>query len=117
MKVVQLIKNGSYKDALMLLFERREEQLYLVVRSIFFLAAWVPMTLFVITSTGSMLGTGLVMGIGLHLLYDSFVDFKNMERLKWWLFWSVKRKVSDNEAKAVVWIFAGVFGLLSLLLV
>lgn len=112
-----LVQQRRWMDAVRLLRNRGNEQRELTVRSVFFMAAWIPAAFFVTTSTGSMLGTGLVMGIGLHLLYDVAMGWQDFERMKGWLFWPVRRQVSDVEAQVVIGLFGFFFVLLSLLLV
>ena len=43
---------------------------YVATRSVLFLLTYMPLSLFVITSTKAVLGKGLVMGIGLVILYE-----------------------------------------------
>ena len=115
--VRHLLNEKRFLDAIKLLRARGDEQRELTVKSVFFMAAWIPAALFVMTSTASMLAMGFVMGIGLHLLYDVWKDRNNIEKLKEWLFWPVKREVSDKEVKVVVGLFGVFFGILSIGLV
>jgi len=100
----------------MLLRLRRGEQKQLIVKSILFAAVWIPLALFVVTSTASVLAQGFVMGAGLHLLYDIGADWKEKDLLRAWLFWPIRRRVSDGELQLVVVVLVGAFGLLSVLL-
>jgi hypothetical protein len=61
-----------------------------------------------------MLATGIVLGIGLRLAFETTADWQDKERLKERLFWQIKRPVSDRELKVVVGMFMVIFGLLSL---
>ena len=81
------------------------------------MGAWVPVALFVMTSTGNMLATGLVMGIGLHLLFEVWMDWADLERLRKWLFWPIRRYVRDSEVKGVVVMYTVFFTGLSLSLI
>lgn len=116
-QVKQLMRIRRYWDGLRLLHARRAEQSRLIVRSVVFMAVWVPMAIFVITSTGSMLASGLVMSIGLHLLYDVLLDIGNVGRLKSWLFWPIQREITDAEVKAVVGVYGGFFLLVTWMVV
>ena len=100
--VRQLVKERRFADAFRLLSDRGGEQIHLTVRSIFFMGAWVPVALYIITSTGNMLAVGLVMGIGLKMLYDVWVDWSDLDKIRQWLFWPIKRRMSDGEVKGVV---------------
>jgi hypothetical protein len=45
-------------------------QVHLITRSPMFIAAYVPLAVFVITSSGSAIGVGLIQGIGLLLTWE-----------------------------------------------
>jgi len=115
--IKHLVSSNRIKETFRTLKNRGSEQRYLAARSVFFMGAFIPAAFYVITSTGSAIATGLVMGIGLNLVIDSLMGIKDLGQLKWWLFWPIKRDFSDREAKLVVWIFTSLFFLLSLLLV
>lgn len=53
----------------------------LITRSPLFFAAYIPMTIFMITSSGSALGMGLVLAIGLILLAELFLMRADLEAL------------------------------------
>lgn len=116
-QVQHLVKSNRFTETIRLLKTRGDEQRYLAARSVFFMGAFIPAALYVITSTGSAIATGLVMGIGLNLVIDGTIGLKNPAQLKWWLFWPIKRDFSDKEAKVVVIVFTSLFFLLSLMLV
>jgi hypothetical protein len=117
LQVKHLIAKKRFWDACKLLSSRGDEQRYLAIRSVFFMGAWIPAAFFVLTSTGSMFAIGLVMGIGLNLVRDGFLGLSNLDKLKWRLFWPIKRTFSDTEAKTVVIVFTVLFIILSLLLI
>jgi hypothetical protein len=50
--------------------EKTGPALPLITRSALFVLAYIPMALFIVTSSGSWLGSGLVIGIGLVLLTE-----------------------------------------------
>ena len=116
-QVRHLLNQKRLVDAVKLLQHRGDEQRYLAVRSVFFMGTWIPVAFFILTSTGNLLAPGLVMGIGLNLLYDLARDLNDLPKLKWWLFWPIKRTFSDTEARTVVIVFWAMFVLLSLLLI
>ena len=115
--VRHLVAQRRIKDALELLHDRGHEQQRLTVRSIFFMGAWVPVALFVMTSTGNWLATGLVMGIGLNMVHDLWKDYRHLDRLRQWLFWPIGRPVKDGEVRGVAVLFTVLFVGLSLALV
>jgi hypothetical protein len=114
--VKHLLRSGRYKDAVLLLKARGDEQTELTVRSIFFMGAWIPVALFITSSTGSMLASGFVMGIGLHLLHDIVRDWQQPDRLRR-LMWPMQHSIGIKELKIVAILFGVFFGLISLVLI
>jgi hypothetical protein len=99
-----------------LLKDRKDEQRQLAVKSVLFIAVWIPLALFVATSSDSILAKGFSMGVGLHLLIDIWLDWGDKNKLKAWLFWPIKRELTDQELIVVVSGFGMMFFLISLLL-
>jgi len=116
-QVKGLVNQRRYVEALRLINHRKDEQKNLAIRSVLFVGVWILLALFVLTSSGSLFAVGLVMGVGLHLLYDMVVDLNDIGKLRSWLFWPVKRMVSDDEARVVVAIYGFMFVILSFLMV
>jgi len=106
------------KGGVRLLKQRRSELEELGFRSALFQGAWVLVAVFALTSTTSWFGKALVMGLGLHILVDEWRDYiTDKKTLKRWLFWQIKREISDDELKWYLYIMTGLFGWLSWLLV
>jgi len=113
-----LINNRKFKETWQTLMARKKEQTELTFRSALFQVVWVPLAFFAITSTANLFGKALVMGLGLHLLYDEWKDFRQSpELLRSWLFWQIKRSISLEEQKSFLLIMTGAFLLLSWLLI
>jgi hypothetical protein len=108
------LAGGRWKQALSLLIARRQEQWQLVFRSFLFQVAWVPLALFALTSTGELFAGGLLMGMGLHMLYDDWMDQKRdpawLNRV---LFWQVKRPVGMREQGWFLALLTAMFVILS----
>ena len=103
-------KEHKYLTALTLLDARRLEQERLVFRSALFMALWVPLSFFALTSTGSMFGKGVVMGLMLHVLADAWrLQRSEPRRLHIRLFWMIKRVVSEEERVVFLWIMTLIF--------
>lgn len=102
-----------------LLRERKKEQKRLVFRSAFFQVGWLFLAFFTITSTTSFLAKGMVLGLGLHLLFDEIKDWrrKGLNFVRDWLFWQIKRTVTLKEAKIFLWIMISGFVFLSLIMI
>lgn len=108
------VKEKKYLAAVSLLDARRLEQERLVFRSALFIAIWVPLAFFALTSTAGLFGKGVVMGLMLHILYDSWsLQKQEPKRLHLRLFWIIKREVTDEERIIFMWIITAIFILMS----
>jgi hypothetical protein len=109
------IKERQYMTALALLDSRRAEQEKLTFRSALFMVVWVPLAFFALTSTPSLFGKGVVMGLMLHVLTDSWrLQKMDPQRLHVRLFWIIKRVVTPEERQVFLWIITIIFVFLSL---
>lgn len=103
-------KEKKYGSALALLDARRLEQERLVFRSALFMAMWVPLAIFTLTSTGSFFGKGVVMGLMLHILADAWrLQRSEPRRLHVRLFWMIKRVVTEEERLVFLWVMTLIF--------
>lgn len=108
-------KQGQYFTALSLLYDRRLEAERLTFRSSLFMAIWVPLAFFATTSTPQLFGKGVVMGVMLHILFDSWrLQKTDPRRLHLRLFWLIKREVLESERLIFLWVMTGIFIILSL---
>ncbi|HBD02311.1 MAG: hypothetical protein UX38_C0003G0030 [Microgenomates group bacterium GW2011_GWC1_46_16] len=108
------IQQRKYGSALSLLDVRRMEQERLTFRSALFMAIWVPLAFFALTSTGGLFGKGVVMGLMLHILMDAWrLQRTEPRRLHVRLFWLIKREILDEERLVFLWVMTGIFGLFS----
>lgn len=109
-----LVQEKRYGEALAYLDTHRLEQERLAFRSVLFMVVWVPLAFFALTSTAGLFGKGVVMGLMLHILADSWrLQRSEPRRLHVRLFWLIKREVSDEERTVFLSIVTGVFVLLS----
>jgi len=69
-RVVYLIRNKNFRGAVSLLFDTRAERGDLVLHSNFAFVVILIFTFWMLTSSGSLLGVGLVLGMVVHLLVD-----------------------------------------------
>ncbi len=104
-----LMKERKWRELGKVLKSRGEEQRFLVSRSVLFMATWIVLALYLVTSSGSMLAVGAVMGCGWRLITVVLMHSKDKEELKSVLFWQIKRKVTDRELKIVLLGFSLVF--------
>ena len=69
-RIVYLIRNRSYLGTLRLLFETRMERRSLIFHSNLSLTVVLVLAFWMFTSSSSLVGSGLVLGMALHLLLD-----------------------------------------------
>ena len=69
-RVVYFFKNRNFTGALRFLIETRGERTNLVFRSNTFLIVISILTVWILSSSGSLIGTGLVLGAVIYLLVD-----------------------------------------------
>lgn len=119
MRVKRLIQQQRFKDALALLADTQGERTKLAFHNALFQPIFYVFCFFVLTSTGSLFGAGLVMAMALHLLKDELeLLMKGRdEELRKWLFWQVKGKVSLRNQKFFIILMLLVFLGLNLLLI
>lgn len=115
MQVKMLISKSKFGEAMNLLAMRGGEQVRLSTNNVLFMAVWVMLAIFLITSSGQEFAEGLVLGLGLKMSYDLWLDNKRPEYLMGRLFWPLKRHIYWEETKRVVWVFWGVFGAITAL--
>ena len=108
------LKERRYLRALELLDSRRLEQERLTFRSALFMAIWVPLAFFALTSTPSLFGKGVVMGLMFHILADAWrLQKVEPRRLHVRLFWLIKREVTDEERLIFLWAISAIFAIFS----
>lgn len=86
----------------------------LITRTPLFWLAYVPLAVFVTTSSGSALGTGLVLGIGLLLWVEMVQLYKSPTAFSHRFLQQVKRHMSETEIHQLVIVASGVLGYLLL---
>lgn len=117
-QVQYLVASRKLREAVETINLRRGEQTKLTTRSFLFVVAWVFLATFALTTTADFLAQGVVMGLGLHLLSDLWRDWRRgQEYFAQKVFWQIKRRVSEREMRIFLYVFLGVFVLLSLGLV
>lgn len=105
----------KYKEAIFYSAETHLEHRNLTFHSALFQPLLLILAFFVLTSTGSLFGSGLVMSMNLHLLKDEWQCFLEEGELSF-LFWQIKRKVDKSTQRLYLIVVTFFFSLLSLLL-
>lgn len=79
-----LIAKNEFWRTLSLLAATRNERKQLIFHSAFFQVVFLVLAFFALTSSGSLLGRGLVLAFLLHLLVDQMLDFFTLDHLDNW---------------------------------
>ncbi len=85
----------------------------LITRSILFVAAFTGAALFILTSSGSSLGAGLVIGLGISLVGEMIVYLRQPQLFQQRFLFQLKRQPSLSELRAYVIVFSVVLVALS----
>jgi hypothetical protein len=119
LQVKTLIKQKRFKTALTWLAKTAGGRWKLSFHNVLFQAIFAPFSFLVLTSSGNLLGTGIVMAINISLLMDQVgLILKNQDQLlaqKY--FWPVNFPLSLGLKKLWVLLMIVVFILLSLLMI
>ena len=74
----------EYRRIMELLYETRSERRGLVFHTIFFQVIFLVLTFWIMSSSASLFGKGLVLSFALHLSVDQLVDIVDMKSLDYW---------------------------------
>jgi len=113
--VRSLWANKDYVGVVKALVQAETLQEKLLTRSTLFLIVYLLMTVFVLTSTGSVIGIGLMLGMGLHYTYDFWRYSRFTEKFTKQYLWQIKRSFTDREIRGFVVGWTVFFVLLTLL--
>ena len=119
LRIKDALKNRDFKGAGGLLGDTVQERPRLAFHNALFQAAFYLFCLFVLTSTENLFGVGLVMSMAWQLLREELTClFKGQEeKLRNWLFWPIKRKISFKEQQVFVILMLLLFLGLNLFLI
>ncbi len=79
-----LWKKKEYKRVVQLLYETRSERRGLIFHTFFFQIIFFILTFWIMSSSSSIFGRGLVLSFSLHLLIDQLVDIVDIKSLDNW---------------------------------
>lgn len=113
-RVVYSLGKGEFARTLDLLYETRYERRGLIFHTIFFQIIFLVLTLWMITSSASLFGRGLVLAFALHLSIDQVTDLVDMKSLaNWFKFIPINLDFRQSELYSLgVLIVVCVFGFL-----
>jgi hypothetical protein len=83
-RVKFLLNSKKYKEVFKLLSDTKNERVDLIIHSVYFQIIFIILTFWVITSSGSLLGRGIVLAFYLHLLVDQFKDYQYQGSVDRW---------------------------------
>ncbi len=112
-RATNLLSKQEVRKALNLLTITRTERTNLVFHTTYFQILFLIFTFLVVTSTGSLLGRGLVLAFSLHLLIDQVVDLMETGRLVTW-FKELPAKLEATQMRwylVIVTVILLIFGL------
>lgn len=112
-RVSYMVSKKDFWGVIKLLVETRNERRELIFHTVFFQLIFLVLTFFVITSTGSVFGRGLVLAFSLHLLLDQAIDLREVGNLENW-FYNSAFKIPAPQTKVYLWAVLAVlliFGL------
>jgi hypothetical protein len=95
----------EYKRMIELLYETRSERRGLVFHTIFFQIIFLVLTFWIMSSSASLFGKGLVLSFALHLSVDQLVDLTEMKVLS---NWTKNLPINLDLKKSKIYWLAGV---------
>ena len=117
-KVRELFNQRRWPEALETIIATKNERQHLIFHSALLQVLFQIFSIFVVTSTASYFGIGMVLAMSLSLLVREINDLlqKREEALKQWLFWQIKTEVKDQSLRVYVVSMALFFLFLNFLL-
>mgnify|MGYP000919113805 CR=1 FL=1 len=79
------------------------KDIYLATRSTLFLLTLIPLAFFVVSSTGSAIGSGFVLGLILNLVSEMWLLRDSPEQFSIRFLSQLKKKLSPIQIKFVIW--------------
>ena len=83
-QVSSLVENKNFIKSWNILANTRTERKNLIIHSAHFQLIFLAFAFLVITSSGSLLGRGLVLAFSLHILIDQIIDYMETKNLDHW---------------------------------
>ena len=115
--VKTLFLQRRWRAGLHVLFDRRGEMVRLSSNNLLFVTGWMITALYLMTSSNDIVARGLVLGVGLQILYALVIDWQNKEFLRTRLSWPLARPLEWGQTKMFAVSFLMVFVAVSLMAV
>ena len=113
-QIKHLVQSRQFASVFRLLISQNVHASRLLGLSVLFLACWIVLALFIVSSSPSFLAKGLVMGIGLRPALLILRHWNQPKAISELLYWQIKRELSEKEIRVLGGCFVALFGLLSL---
>lgn len=84
-RTIYMAGRGKIAETFRLLADTRSERKNLIFHTILFQAVFLVVTIFVLTSSGSLFGRGLVSAFYLHLAVDALIDWRETRGIENWI--------------------------------
>jgi hypothetical protein len=83
-RAVRMMGSGKLLSTYGLLARTRNERTNLIFHTVLFQIIFFVFTFFVLSSSNSLFGRGIVLAFSLHLLVDQFLDFQQIGSINHW---------------------------------
>ena len=104
-RVNYLLNKSEVMRSIELIYETRSERRELIFHSILFQGIFFVLAFLMLSSSGSLLGRGLVLSFMLHLSVDQLIDLKETGGLSNW-FKNINFRLDFNQSK-IYWMVTG----------
>ncbi|OGM12113.1 hypothetical protein A2Z22_03420 [Candidatus Woesebacteria bacterium RBG_16_34_12] len=109
LEVRSLVGGKNLRRAFELLITTRRERQKMIFHTVYFQIIFLVLTFFVITSSGSIFGRGLVLAFALHLLIDQIIDWMETKNLDNWF---LNLPISLDKEQKQLYLLGNIFLLL-----
>jgi hypothetical protein len=109
-----MIRNREFKSVFNYIIATKRERSKLIFHTAYFQIIFLILTFFVITSSGSLFGRGLVLAFSLHLLIEELSDFMDRRDITSW-FREIPFEMNYDKIKVyilgnvLILLFLGIF--------
>ncbi len=104
-----LFKQKRYIALLRFALKNRNSMTRMITRSVLFVGVYIPLSFYIITSSQSTIGLGLVLGLGLRMVWDMIRFYRYTDYFQEIFLWQITRSLSAKEIRILVAIFVGIF--------
>ncbi|MFC1625742.1 hypothetical protein ACFL1Q_01780 [Patescibacteria group bacterium] len=104
-RISYLLERKELKKIVELLYETRSERRGLIFHTAGFQMLFLVLTFWMVTSSGSLFGRGLVLAFSLHLLIDQIMDLNDIGSMANWNTVSLV-DLTDRKKASLYWLAA-----------